>query len=145
MPGDAGGGDHSEGSGKMIQQETVVDVADNTGARTALCIRVLGGSGRRYATVGDVIVVAVKKCQPGSEFAITSKREKKKLVQHGVVVRTRHPVKRSDGSSVRFDRNAIVLIDNAGEPIGSRVFGPVARELRHKGFVKILQMAAEVV
>ncbi|MCX7803570.1 MAG: 50S ribosomal protein L14 [Planctomycetota bacterium] len=129
----------------MIQQETVVDVADNTGARTALCIRVLGGARKRYATVGDVIVVAVKKAQPGSDFAVSSKREKKKLIQRGVVVRTRHPVKRPDGSSVRFDGNAVVLINNAGEPIGTRVFGPVARELRQKGFVKILQMAAEVV
>lgn len=129
----------------MIQQETVVDVADNTGARTALCIRILGGSGKRYATVGDVVVVAVKKAQPGSDFAVSSKKEKKKLIQRGVVVRTRHPVKRSDGSSVRFDGNAVVLINSAGEPIGTRVFGPVARELRQKGFVKILQMAAEVV
>lgn len=129
----------------MIQQETVVDVADNTGARTALCIRVLGGSKRRYATVGDTIVVAVKKAQPGSEFIVTSKREKKKLIQHGVVVRTRQPVKRADGSSVRFDRNAIVLVSATGEPMGTRVFGPVARELRQKGYVKILQMAAEVV
>ena len=129
----------------MIQQETVVDVADNTGARTALCIRVLGGSKRRYATVGDVIIVAVKKAQPGSEFIVTSKREKKKLIQHGVVVRTRQSVKRADGSSVRFDNNAIVLVSAEGEPIGTRVFGPVARELRQKGYVKVLQMAAEVV
>jgi large subunit ribosomal protein L14 len=123
----------------------MLQVADNTGARTAQCIKVLGGTHRRYASVGDIVVAAVKKVQPGSEFMTTSKKDKKKLVVRGVVVRTRKPVKRADGSSVRFDNNAIVLITPEKEPRGTRIFGPVARELRQKGFMKIVSLAAEVV
>ena len=129
----------------MIQQESRCRVADNTGAREVLVIKVLGGSQRRYAGVGDIIVAAVKKVQPGSEFMTTSKKDKKKLVVKGVVVRTRKAVKRADGSSVRFDNNAIVLITPEKEPRGTRIFGPVARELRSKGFMKIVSLAAEVV
>jgi large subunit ribosomal protein L14 len=129
----------------MIQPYTMLEVADNTGARTAMCIRVLHGARRRYAGVGDVIVCAVKKVQPGSEFMTTNKKDKKKLVVRGVVVRTRKPVRRPDGSWVRFDNNAIVLITPEGEPRGTRIFGPVARELRAKGFMKIVSLAAEVV
>ncbi|MCZ7647376.1 MAG: 50S ribosomal protein L14 [Planctomycetota bacterium] len=129
----------------MIQQETIVEVADNSGARTALCIKVLGGSRRRYAGVGDIIVAAVKKCQPGSDFVCSSKKEKKKLVVKGVVVRTKSPIRRKDGSTVRFDNNAIVLLNADEEPRGTRIFGPVARELRSKGFMKIVSLAAEVV
>ncbi|HYG74828.1 MAG TPA: 50S ribosomal protein L14 [Planctomycetota bacterium] len=129
----------------MIQVNTNVVVADNTGARTAECIKVLGGTHRRYASVGDIVVCAVKKVQPGSEFMTTSKKDKKKLVVKGVVVRTRKAVKRPDGSSVRFDNNAIVLITPEKEPRGTRIFGPVARELRQKGFMKIVSLAAEVV
>ena len=129
----------------MIQVQTYVDVADNSGARTAQCIKVLGGTHRRYASIGDVIVCAVKKVQPGSEFMTTSKKDKKKLIVRGVVVRTRKAVRRPDGSSVRFDSNAIVLITPELEPRGTRIFGPVARELRAKGFMKIVSLAAEVV
>ncbi len=129
----------------MIQPETMLDVADNTGARTAQCIKVLGGTRRRYARVGDIIVCAVKKVQPGSEFMTTSKKDKKKLVVRGVVVRTKKEVRRADGSSVRFDNNAIVLITPEKEPRGTRIFGPVARELRSKGFMKIVSLASEVV
>lgn len=129
----------------MIQVETMVEVADNTGARTAQCIKVLGGTRRRYASLGDIIVCAVKKVQPGSEFVTTSKKDKKKLVVKGVVVRTKTPVRRADGSLVRFDSNAIVLINQDEEPRGTRIFGPVARELRSKGFMKIVSLAEEVV
>jgi large subunit ribosomal protein L14 len=129
----------------MIQQHTMLDVADNTGARTAMCIKVLGGSRRHYASLGDIIVVVVKKVQPGSEFMTTNKKDKKKLICHGVVVRTRKPVRRADGSWVRFDSNAVVLVTPEHEPRGTRIFGPVARELRAKGFMKIVSLAAEVV
>ena len=129
----------------MIQHHTMLVVADNTGARTAQCIKVLGGTHRRYASLGDIIVAAVKKVQPGSEFMTTSKKDKKKLIVRGEVVRTRKAVKRPDGSWVRFDNNAIVLITPEKEPRGTRIFGPVARELRHKGFMKIVSLAAEVV
>jgi large subunit ribosomal protein L14 len=129
----------------MIQHHTMLTVADNTGARTAQCIKVLGGTHRRYASVGDIIVAAVKKVQPGSEFMTTSKKDKKKLIVRGVVVRTKKAVKRPDGSSVRFDNNAMVLITPEKEPRGTRIFGPVARELRQKGFMKIVSLAAEVV
>jgi large subunit ribosomal protein L14 len=130
----------------MIQQETMLVVADNTGARTAQCIKVLGGTRRRYARIGDIIVCVVKKVQPGSEFMTTNKKDKKKLVVRAVVVRTRKPVCRADGSWVRFDSNAVVLINQeTGEPRGTRIFGPVARELRSKGFMKIVSLAAEVV
>lgn len=130
----------------MIQHHTMLDVADNTGARTAQCIKVLGGTRKRYASIGDIIVCAVKKVQPGSEFMTVNKKEKKKLVVRAVVVRTRKPVRRSDGSWVRFDSNAVVLINQeTREPRGTRIFGPVARELRTKGFMKIVSLAAEVV
>ena len=129
----------------MIQHHTMLDVADNTGARTAMCIKVLGGTRRRYASVGDIVVCAVKKVQPGCEFVTANKKDKKKLIVRGVVVRTRKAVHRPDGSSVRFDTNAIVLITPEKEPRGTRIFGPVARELRAKGFMKIVSLAAEVV
>ena len=118
--------------------QTMLDVADNTGARRAMCIKVLGGSRRRYASVGDVIVASVKKAIPGGEV-------KQGEVVRGVIVRTRRPVRRPDGSLVRFDSNALVLIDPQGNPRGTRIFGPVARELRAKAFMKIVSLAPEVV
>ena len=121
----------------MIQQETNLDVADNSGARRVQCIRVMGGSFRRYAGVGDVIVVSVKD-------AIPRGRVKKGEVMRAVVVRTAKDVRRTDGSSIRFDRNAAVLINKQGEPIGTRIFGPVTRELRAKGYMKIVSLAPEV-
>jgi large subunit ribosomal protein L14 len=121
----------------MIQQETVLQVADNSGARSVACIRVLGGSRRRYASIGDVIVVSVKD-------AIANGRVKKGEVRKAVVVRTKKQVLRSDGSYIRFDDNAAVLIDNAREPVGTRIFGPVARELRAHKFMKIISLAPEV-
>lgn len=122
----------------MIQTYTRLDVADNTGARTVMCIRILGNSRRRYAGVGDIIVGAVKKAAPGSEI-------KQGTVVKGVVVRTRAPIRREDGSYVRFDHNAMVLLDNENNPKGTRIFGAVARELRVKNFMKIISLAAEVV
>lgn len=121
----------------MIQQETVLQVADNSGARRVACIRVLGGSGRRYASIGDIIVVAVKD-------AIPNARVKKGEVRKAVVVRTRKEIGRPDGSYIRFDDNAAVLIDAQREPVGTRIFGPVARELRTKRFMKIVSLAPEV-
>jgi large subunit ribosomal protein L14 len=121
----------------MIQQETELEVADNSGARKVACIRVLGGTGRRYASIGDVIVVTVKD-------AIPNGRVKKGEVRKAVVVRTRKGVSRSDGSYIKFDDNAAVLIDNAREPVGTRIFGPVARELRAQKFMKIISLAPEV-
>ena len=121
----------------MIQQETDVRIADNSGARRARCIRVLGGSGRRYARLGDVIVVTVKD-------AIPNARVKKGEVRRAVVVRTRKEIGRPDGSYIRFDDNAAVLIDAQREPVGTRIFGPVARELRGKKFMKIVSLAPEV-
>ena len=121
----------------MIQQESVLEVADNSGARKVACIRVLGGTRRRYATIGDVIVVSVKD-------AIPNARVKKGEVRKAVVVRTVRAIGRSDGSYIRFDDNAAVLIDNQREPVGTRIFGPVARELRAKQFMKILSLAPEV-
>jgi large subunit ribosomal protein L14 len=121
----------------MIQQETVLQVADNSGARRVACIRVLGGSRRRYASIGDVIVVSVKD-------AIANGRVKKGEVRKAVVVRTKKQVLRPDGSYIRFDDNAAVLIDNAREPVGTRIFGPVARELRAQKFMKIISLAPEV-
>ena len=121
----------------MIQQESTLEVADNSGARRVACIRVLGGTRRRYASVGDVIVVSVKD-------AIPNARVKKGEVRRAVVVRTRKEIARADGSYIRFDDNAAVLIDAAREPIGTRIFGPVARELRAKRFMKILSLAPEV-
>lgn len=122
----------------MIQMQTMLDVADNTGARRAMCIKVLGGTRRRYASIGDVVVASVKKAIPGGEV-------KPGDVVRGVVVRTRRAVRRTDGSAVRFDSNALVLVDNLGNPRGTRIFGPVARELRLKNFMKIISLAAEVV
>jgi len=128
----------------MIQQETVLDIADNSGVKSALCIRVLGKSGahgkftRNVAGVGDIICVAIKKCLP------TCQLDDKK-VHKCVVIRTKSPVKRSDGSYVRFDSNAAVMIDADGNPIGTRIFGAVARELREKNYMKIISLASEVV
>ena len=122
----------------MIQMQTKLVVADNTGAKELLCIRVLGGTGRRYAGVGDVIVCSVKKAAPGGVA-------KKGDVVKAVVVRTVQPTRRSDGSYVRFDDNAAVLIQDDKEPKGTRIFGPVAKELREKGYMKILSLAPEVV
>jgi large subunit ribosomal protein L14 len=121
----------------MIQMETNLDVADNSGARRVQCIKVLGGSKRKYATIGDIIVVSVKE-------AIPKGRVKKGQVMKAVVVRTAKGVRRSDGSLIRFDRNAAVLINNQGEPVGTRIFGPVTRELRAKNHMKIVSLAPEV-
>ena len=121
----------------MIQMQTNLDVADNSGARRVQCIKVLGGSKRRYASVGDVIVVSVKE-------AIPRGRGKKGDVRKAVVVRTAKQVQRADGSAIRFDRNAAVILNNAGEPVGTRIFGPVVRELRGKNFMKIISLAPEV-
>ena len=121
----------------MIQQETRLKVADNTGAKEILCFKVLGGSRRKYASIGDQIVITVKKALPGGMV-------KKGEVHRAVVVRTRKEVNRKDGSRIRFDENAAVLLDSAGEPRGTRIFGPVARELRDVGFVRIVSMAPEV-
>ncbi len=121
----------------MIQMETNLDVADNSGARRVQCIKVLGGSKRRYATVGDIIVVSVKE-------AIPKGRVKKGQVMKAVVVRTAKGVRRPDGSLIRFDRNAAVLINAQGEPVGTRIFGPVTRELRSKKHMKIVSLAPEV-
>ncbi len=120
----------------MIQQESRLKVADNSGAKEVLCIRVLGGSGRRYASVGDKIVVTVKDATPGGI--------KKGTVSRAVVVRTKKEIRRKDGSYIRFDDNAVVLLNNADEPRGTRIFGPVARELREKDFMKIVSLAPEV-
>ena len=122
----------------MIQMQTFLDVADNTGARLVQCIKVLGGTHRRYAGLGDVIVVSVKKAIPGSEI-------KPGTVVKGVIVRTSKNTRRDDGSYVRFDRNAMVIIDDEGNPRGTRIFGAVARELRERNFMKIISLAQEVV
>ncbi len=121
----------------MIQVETNLDVADNSGARKVQCIKVLGGSKRRYASVGDVIVVTVKE-------AIPRGRVKKGEIINAVVVRTAKDIRRTDGSAIRFDKNAAVLITKQGEPIGTRIFGPVTRELRSKRYMKIVSLAPEV-
>ncbi|HRW60269.1 MAG: 50S ribosomal protein L14 [Rhodospirillales bacterium] len=121
----------------MIQVESNLDVADNSGARRVQCIRVLGGSKRKYASVGDVIVVSVKD-------AIPRGRVKKGEVMRAVIVRTAKDIRRADGSVIRFDRNAAVLINKQGEPVGTRIFGPVTRELRAKGYMKIVSLAPEV-
>ncbi|MFQ5689358.1 MAG: 50S ribosomal protein L14 [Gemmatimonadota bacterium] len=122
----------------MIQQESDLRIADNSGARRARCIRVLGGSGRRYAGVGDVIVVTIKDAVPGGTV-------KKGEVTRAVVVRTAKERRRADGSYIRFDENAAVLISDTGEPRATRIFGPVARELREKRFMKIVSLAPEVI
>jgi large subunit ribosomal protein L14 len=121
----------------MIQQESRVKVADNTGAREILCIRVLGGSGRRYASIGDVIVGTVKEAVPGTSV-------RKGEVVKAVVVRTKKEKRRPDGTYIKFDENAVVLIDNLMNPRGTRIFGPVARELRYKNFMKIISLSPEV-
>lgn len=122
----------------MIQMQTRLAVADNTGAKEVMCIKVLGGSRRRTAGLGDVIICSVKSVIPGSEI-------KKKAIVRGVIVRCKKPTRRTDGSYVRFDNNALVLVDNDGNPRGTRIFGAVARELREKSFMKIVSLAAEVV
>ena len=121
----------------MIQQETRVRVADNTGAREVLIIKVLGGSGRRYASIGDIVVGTVKEAIPASSV-------KKGEVVKAVVVRTKKEKRRPDGTYIKFDENAVVLIDNAMNPRGTRIFGPVARELRQKNFMKIISLSPEV-
>jgi large subunit ribosomal protein L14 len=122
----------------MIQQETRMAVADNTGAKEVMCIKVLGGSRRRFAGIGDIIICSVKSVIPGSEI-------KKKQVVSAVVVRTKSPTRRADGSYIRFDSNAVVIIDKDNNPRGTRIFGAVARELRDKKFMKIVSLASEVV
>ena len=121
----------------MIQQETRLKVADNSGAKEVLCFKVLGGSRRRYASIGDIVVVTVKKAIPGSVV-------KKGDVTQAVVVRTRKEIRRKDGTYIRFDDNAAVLLTEVGELRGTRIFGPVARELRRAGYMKIISMAPEV-
>ncbi len=121
----------------MIQLRTVLEVADNSGAKIVQCIKVLGGSRRRYARVGDIIVVALKEVEPHGAF-------KKGEVKKAVVVRTRKEIRRAEGSYIKFDSNAAVLINDAREPLGTRIFGPVARELRAKRYMKILSLAPEV-
>ncbi len=122
----------------MIQMQSMLDVADNTGAKAVMCFKVLGGSKRRYAGVGDIIIGSVKKAIPTASI-------KKGAIVRGVIVRTRKDINRRDGSRLRFDRNALVIIDKDGNPLGTRIFGPVARELRQKNFMKIISLAGEVV
>ena len=122
----------------MIQMQTMLDVADNTGAKQIMCIKVLGGTRRRYAYIGDIIVGAVKKTLPGVDI-------KPGEIVRGVIVRTRKSLRRDDGSYVRFDRNAMVILDNENNPRGTRIFGAVARELRAKKFMKIISLATEVI
>jgi len=122
----------------MIQQETRLAVADNTGAKEVMCIKVLGGSRRRFAGLGDIIICSVKSVIPGSDI-------KKKAAVKAVIVRTKQPTRRADGSYIRFDSNAVVIIDNDRNPRGTRIFGAVARELRDRNFMKIVSLANEVV
>lgn len=122
----------------MIQQMTELVVADNSGAKRVRCIKVLGASRRRYATIGDIIVVSIKEAAPKAKV-------KKGDVKRAVIVRVKKEIKRSDGSTIRFDENSAVIVDDQGEPIGTRIFGPVARELRAKKFVKIISLAPEVI
>ena len=121
----------------MIQEYTVLNVADNSGAKKVMCFRVLGGTRRRYASIGDIVVCSVKDATPNGQV-------KKGEVARAVIVRTKHPVRRRDGSYIRFDDNAAVIIDTQKEPKGTRIFGPVARELREKEFMKIISLASEV-
>ncbi|MHB9028156.1 MAG: 50S ribosomal protein L14 [Candidatus Latescibacterota bacterium] len=121
----------------MIQEYTILKVADNTGARKVMCFRVLGGTGRRYASIGDIIVCSVKDAAPNGQL-------KKGDIARAVVVRTRQPIRRKDGSYIRFDDNAAVIVDAQREPKGTRIFGPVARELREKQYMKIVSLASEV-
>lgn len=122
----------------MIRQETILQVADNSGAKSLLCIRVLGGTRKKYARIGDIITVSVKIAMPGGIV-------KKGQVTKAVVVRTKKEIRRTDGSYIRFDENAAVIINDAKEPVGTRIFGPVARELRDKKFMKIISLAPEVI
>jgi len=129
----------------MIQEYTMLDVADNSGVKRVMCIKVLGGTKKRYATVGDIIVVSVKDSQPSYGLKdATGKKVHTKSVLKAVVVRTKKPVRRKDGTYIKFDDNAVAIIDAKGEPRGSRIFGPVARELREKNFLKIVSLAPEV-
>ena len=121
----------------MIQAQSILNVADNTGAKEVMCIKVLGGSKRRYAAVGDIVIVAVKEAAPRGTV-------KKKAVERAVIVRTKKPTTRKDGSAIRFDDNACVIVSKEGQPKGTRVFGPVARELRAKKFQKIISLAPDV-
>jgi large subunit ribosomal protein L14 len=121
----------------MIQTETMLAVADNSGARRVKCFHILGGTRRRYASVGDVVVVSVKEALPNAAV-------KKGEVRRAVIVRTRKEIRRTDGTYIRFDDNAAVIINDAGEPVGTRIFGPVPRELRAKGFMRIISLAPEV-
>lgn len=121
----------------MIQQQTELDVADNSGAKLVMCVKVLGGSRRRYAHIGDIIVVSIREALPNSKV-------KKGDVARAVIVRTRKSVRRRDGSYIKFDTNSVVLVSAQGEPVGTRVFGPVARELRGRRFAKIISLAPEV-
>jgi len=129
----------------MIQVQTMLNVADNSGVKRVMCIKILGGTKRRYATVGDIIVVAVKDAQPSYGLKnSTGKKVHAKSVLRAVVVRTSKPVRRRDGSYIKFDDNAVAIIDSKNEPKGSRIFGPVARELRDRNFLKIVSLAPEV-
>jgi len=121
----------------MIQQQTILNVADNTGAKTAMCIKVLGSTRRRYAGIGDIVVVAIKTATPRGTV-------KKKAIEQAVIVRTRKATRRKDGSAIRFDDNACVIVQKDGMPKGTRVFGPVARELRGRGYQKIISLAPDV-
>ena len=122
----------------MIQTQTRLDVADNSGARSVMCIKVLGGTRRRYASIGDVIVITIKDASPNSKV-------KKGDVMKAVIVRVKKEINRKDGTYIRFDTNSAVLINNQNEPVGTRIFGPVARELRAKNFMKIISLAPEVI
>jgi large subunit ribosomal protein L14 len=122
----------------MVQQESIVEIADNSGAKSALVIRVLGGTRRRYASVGDMVVLAIKSALPGGTV-------KKGEVVRGVIVRTKKEIRRKDGTYIRFDQNAAVIVNDQKEPRGTRIFGPVARELRERRFMKIISLAPEVV
>jgi large subunit ribosomal protein L14 len=129
----------------MIQQQTMLQVADNSGVKKVMCIKVLGGSKKRYASIGDEIIVAVKDSQPAYGLKdSTGKKVHNKAVQRAVVVRTRKEIRRADGTYIRFDDNAVALIDEKGNPKGTRIFGPVARELRDKKYMKIVSLAPEV-
>ncbi|AYF45886.1 MULTISPECIES: 50S ribosomal protein L14 [Halobacteriovorax] len=121
----------------MIQMQTKLEVADNSGAREVKCIKVLGGSKRMNANLGDIIVVAVQQALPGGKI-------KKGDVKKAVIVRTKYPIRREDGSYIRFDKNSVVILNNNNEPVGTRIFGPVARELRNRSFTKICSLAPEV-
>ncbi len=121
----------------MIQMQTKLEVADNSGAKLVKCVKVLGGSKRMTASLGDVIVVAVQQVLPGGKI-------KKGEVKKAVIVRTKYPIRREDGSYIRFDKNSVVILGNSNDPVGTRIFGPVARELRNKNFTKICSLAPEV-